>query len=229
LNTHYTYFLILGCSLLGPLALSFDKKVAFYTKWKALFPAMVLPALFYIVWDIYFTSAGIWQFNDKYITGIRIFNLPLEEALFFLVVPYCCVFVYECIRCYFPKLKTKPAADLFLKCLAIILLLTALFFHSRLYTSLTFLFNAVFILLIYIFRKYFKSFDAIAFLMAYLLCLIPFLIVNGYLTAIPVVIYDNAENLGLRIFTIPFEDLFYGMLLVLLNVCFYEKKLDRAV
>jgi lycopene cyclase domain-containing protein len=51
--------------MLGPLALSFDKKVAFYKSWKFLFPAVILPALFYIVWDMYFTANGVWQFNPR--------------------------------------------------------------------------------------------------------------------------------------------------------------------
>ena len=57
--------------------------------------------------------------------------------------------------------------------------------------------------------------------------LIPFLIVNGFLTAIPVVLYNDAENLNLRIYTIPFEDIFYGMLLVLMNIVIYEKLKNR--
>lgn len=227
MQNQFTYFIILAASLAGPLALSFDKKVAFYKKWKFLFPAMILPAVLYIVWDMYFTENGVWSFNDTFITGIKFNGLPLEEMLFFFVVPYCCVFIYECIRSYFPQLKNKPGADAVCKAAAIILLVTGIIFYDRAYTSWTFIFNALFIGIIYIFRNYFKAFDALSFLVSYIVILIPFLIVNGFLTAIPVVIYNNAENLGLRIYTIPIEDIFYGMLLVLMNIVLYEKLKSR--
>jgi len=223
LNSHYTYFLILGASLAGPLALSFDKKVAFYKKWKYVFPAMIIPALLYISWDIFFTAKEVWGFNEKYITGRHISNLPLEEVLFFFIVPYCCVFIYECIRSYFPLLKDNRKADIFLVTLAAVLLITGIVFHDRYYTSWTFIFNAVFISALYSFKNYFKDFNGIAFLVSYAICLIPFLIVNGFLTAIPVVLYNDTENLGIKIYSIPFEDTFYGMLLVLMNIVLYEK------
>lgn len=54
MNSHYTYFLILGASLAGPLALSFDKKVAFYKRWKYLVIPMLVPAALYIAWDAFF-------------------------------------------------------------------------------------------------------------------------------------------------------------------------------
>jgi lycopene cyclase domain-containing protein len=53
------------------------------------------------------------------------------------------------------------------------------------------------------------------FIISYLIHLIPFLIVNGILTAIPVVKYNNTENLGIRIFTIPAEDTVYALTMLL--------------
>lgn len=228
LNSHFTYFLILAASLAGPLFLSFDKKVAFYKNWKYLFPAMLLPAILYIAWDVFFTAEGVWSFNQAYISGINIINLPLEEVLFFLIVPYCCVFIYECIRCYFPLLKSKKIGDIILKVLGVILLITGIIYYDKYYTGWTFIFTGIFILIVYLFRGFFKSFDAISFLISYAVCLIPFLIVNGFLTSIPVVLYNDAENLGIRIYTIPFEDTFYGMLLVMMNIVIYEKLKTRT-
>ncbi len=172
----------------------------------------------------------MWSFNENYITGIKIVNLPIEEVLFFFVVPYCCVFIYECVRCYLPSLKNKPPADTVLQVLAIVLLIAGIIFYKKKYTCYTFIFTAVFIAVIYWKKYYFKEFDALSFLAAYAIILIPFLIVNGFLTAIPVVVYSDAENLGIRIYTIPFEDTFYGMLLILMNIVIYEKlKSSRSI
>lgn len=223
MKPEYTYFMILAASLAGPLALSFDRKVAFYKKWKFLFPAMILPCIFYIGWDMYFTSKSIWSFNEKYITGIHLGNLPVEEVLFFLIVPFCCLFIYECVRWYFPQVTNKKSGDIILKLIGLVLLITGFAFINRWYTSFTFIFNGIFIGFIYLFRKQFNGFDATAFLVSYAVILLPFLIVNGFLTAIPVVLYNDGENLGFRIYTIPFEDTFYGMLLVLMIVVLYEK------
>jgi lycopene cyclase domain-containing protein len=222
-NAHYTYLLILAASVAGPLALSFDKKVAFFKSWKFLVPAMLFPAMLYIAWDVYFTAKGVWNFNDAYITGIRILNLPLEEVLFFFVVPYCCVFIYACVRSYFPAVKNKTGADIFLRLLAAVLLISGVFLFRRYYTSWTFVLTGSFIFFVYLARNFFTGFDAAAFLLSYAICLLPFLVVNGFLTALPVVRYNDFENLGIRLYTIPVEDAFYGMLLVLMNVVFFEK------
>ena len=223
MNSHLTYFLILAGSLIGPLMLSFDKKVAFYKQWKPLFLAMLLPALFYIIWDMLFTKQGIWSFNENYITGIKIYNLPLEEVLFFFVVPYCCVFIYECIKAYFPNIKNSNTAEFLLKIIALVLLITAIINHEKSYTFYTFFFNGLFIFVFSLIRKKITNINIGIMLISYSVVLIPFLIVNGLLTSIPVVIYNNEENLGFRIFTIPFEDIFYGMLLFMMNIYGYEK------
>lgn len=227
MSNHYTYLLILLAAVAGPIGLSFDRKVAFHTKWRYLPVSLIFPALIYIAWDMYFTSLGVWSFNPDFITGIYIYNLPLEEVLFFFIVPYCCLFIYECIRCYFPGLKDNRAASGIMILLATTLLIAGVLNVHRYYTSWAFIGTSLFIFALFLFRIFFRGFDAISFLVSYLIILLPFLAVNGFLTALPVVSYNDAENLGIRIYTIPSEDVFYGMLLVLMNVALYEKAMKR--
>jgi lycopene cyclase domain-containing protein len=190
---------------------------------------MIAPAVFYIIWDIYMTKAGAWAFNEIYITGIMLYNLPIEEVLFFIIVPYCCLFIYECIRCYFPFLKDSIVSKLALQGIAIILIAIAFVFNNKLYTFTTFLFAGIFILVLYLFRRFFSGFNGSAFIISFAIILVPFLIVNGFLTSLPVVTYNDAENTGIRIHTIPLEDIFYGMLLVMMNVVVYERLKSRSV
>lgn len=219
--------LILGASLSGPVLLSFDKRVAFYKKWKYAFAASLLPALFYVLWDIRFTMDGVWEFNDAYIIGQKIGGLPVEEVLFFFAVPFCCTFIYECIRSWFPRITGTVTSDRIFFLTGLLMFAAAIVFQEKAYTFYTTSFVAAFIFLFFALRKKLLWFNTKLFLISYLVILIPFLIVNGFLTSIPVVIYNDAENLALRLYSIPVEDVFYGMLLVFLNLVIYERLIHR--
>ena len=223
MDIQYTYALILAGSIAGPFALSFDKKVAFYSKWPDVLKAGILPAAIFIAWDMFFTHKGVWSFSENHITGIKIGNLPIEEALFFFVVPFCCLFIYECIRCWFPSIGGEKFSQKILMTLGFLLFVTGLLNSDKYYTSWTGIGNGVFIGSIFMLPKVFRDFRVNYFLISYVIILIPFLTVNGLLTSIPVVLYNDAENLALRIYTIPVEDTFYGMLLILMNITIYDR------
>jgi lycopene cyclase domain-containing protein len=120
-------------------------------------------------------------------------------------------------------LQTNNASKTIFLVYAVVFGILGITFYHRAYTASTFIFMAVFIELILFFLPQNKRFNLTAFLVAYAIILIPFLIVNGFLTALPVVLYNNRENLGIRIYTIPIEDVVYGMLLVMMNIVIFEK------
>lgn len=215
----YTYLLINLGSILFPFLLSFDKKVAFYKKWSSLFPAIAIAGGAFIVWDIYFTKWGVWSFNPKFLSGISAFGLPLGEWLFFLTIPYACVFIYACLNAYVSKDYLAPYAVNLSRILAVVLAILAVLFWDQMYTAVTFSLTAVYLLL---HTEYWKSPWLGRFYAGYLVALIPFLLVNGLLTAYPVVQYNDLENFGVRIYTIPVEDTMYMLLLLLLTTHFYE-------
>src|SRR6476620_1300415 len=99
----YLYLTINMASLLVPFLFSFYPKHPFYKHWKNYFAANLIVAAFFIAWDIWFTKMGVWGFNPHYLTGIYFFNLPIEEVLFFIIIPYCSVFVYFSIQYLIPK------------------------------------------------------------------------------------------------------------------------------
>ncbi len=98
----------------------------------------------------------------------------------------------------------------------------AIWFHTAYYTCYTF---AVLAILLFTTQFVLKASWLSKFYITYLLLLLPFLIVNGLLTGTglenPVVWYNPAHIIGVHILTIPVEDVFYGMNLILLNVMIY--------
>ena len=218
-----TYLLINLLAVSIPFILSFDRKVHYYKRWKYLFPAIGISLTIFIVWDIIFTHMGVWGFNPLHLAGFKIINLPPGEWLFFITVPYSSVFLYDVFKAYIPKDPFARISRPLSFFLMGFLLIFALMNYDKVYTFLTFLFLFLYLSTLelvlnvrYMGRFYF----------AYMITLIPFLIVNGILTGSfieeEVVWYNNAENLGVRIATIPVEDIFYGMLLILMNISLYE-------
>lgn len=146
-------------------------------------------------------------------------GLPLEEILFFLTVPFACIFIYACLN-YYVKWQLNPVIARIISNLLIGISITLLILnYTKLYTAVTFGLLAVLVILL---LYYFKVQWLNRFYMAFVVSLIPFYIVNGLLTATPVVLYNDAQNMGIRAGTIPFEDHFYSMALLLMNVGFFE-------
>jgi lycopene cyclase domain-containing protein len=215
----YTYLLINVLTIFFPIVLSFDKRVAFYKSWKFIWPGMAITGLLFLFWDVLFTINGVWSFNDKYITGIKFVDLPVEEILFFLTVPFACIFIYSCLNYYVKWSISKDVARSISGLLIIASAFILLDSFNRLYTAVTFsLLAIVLLVLLFVIKADWLN----RFYLAYLVSLIPFYIVNGLLTSIPVVLYNNHQNLGIRIWTIPFEDHFYSMALLLMNIAFFE-------
>ncbi len=177
----------------------------------------------FIPWDIVFTVNGIWGFNPDYFLDTEILDLPLEEWLFFICIPFACVFTHYALLIYFPKMKLNIANTKRLAIGLITLLTIVILFNlDKWYTLVNF---SLAIPLTLIVLKY-NSILLQHFLLTFLVMLIPFFIVNGVLTGSwivdQVVWYNDTENLGLRISTIPVEDGIYAYSMILMNLFFFE-------
>jgi lycopene cyclase domain-containing protein len=224
-----TYILVNLLAVSIPFVLSFDKKVHYYKRWKYLFPSIGILLFIFIVWDIIFTARGIWGFNPIHLSNFNIINLPPGEWLFFITVPYSSVFIYDVFKAYLKKSPLENISKAISMFLIGFLFILAMLSWDKAYTFLTFLLLSLTILYLHFGLKVkFMGW----FYFAYLITMIPFLIVNGVLTGTgieeEIVWYNNEENLGIRMLTIPVEDVFYGMLLLLGNVWLYEYFQSRA-
>ncbi len=212
-----------------PLIFSFHPKIAFYKNWKAVIKAIIIIAVPFLTLDSIFISLGIWNFNPTYITGIHLYNLPIEEILFFVCIPYACVFTYYCLDKFFKPSRNPAAENIFCLLLSLFLLLTGCLFLKKIYTSSTFI-SAAILCLFLKFGLDIKWFGKAVCVFAILL--LPFLIVNGILTgtglSAPVVRYNPSYNLGIRLMTIPLEDFIYGFELFVLNLFLYLKFKEKS-
>lgn len=189
---------------------------------------MILTLVIFIIWDVIFTGQGVWGFNERYLVGQSLFNLPMEEYFFFISVPYASVFTIYVIEAYFPAFRLNNSQVRWVTIfLVLFLLAVAVINIDRVYTSVNFIFTIGIIGLVFLTRPALLS----RFYISYLVILIPFGIINGILTGSfiedQVVWYNDQENLGFRIGTIPFEDIFYGMSLILLN--YYLMEIFRSL
>jgi len=217
-----TLYLILDIiTLFFPLVLSFDKKVAFFKTWRALFPAIVIIGIPFIIWDVLFTRMGIWGFNPDYLVGWNFFNLPIEEVLFFIVVPYACTFIYACVKVYFPKIRLRGLNRLVYALMIIYALAIMIFGFGGWYSTLT---GILAIALVVFLQKFKKQLYYLP--LSFLIALVPFFLVNGVLTGsaieAPIVWYNDLENAGIRLFTIPMDDIAYAWVLLAGNIAVYE-------
>ncbi|AZA54652.1 lycopene cyclase domain-containing protein [Chryseobacterium sp. G0201] len=221
---HYTYLLINFFTVFICFIFSFHHKIKFNRHFGAFFSASFLVALVFIIWDAWFTKIGVWWFNDHYLLGIRVLNLPIEEILFFICIPFSCVFTYFCLDKFF-KLDWKPLPEKIFVIISIILaLIIAVYFHDKIYTFMTFLTTAVSMFVLYFVLKA-RWIGKASFI--YLILMPGFLAVNGILTGTglesPIVNYNPQNFMGIRMLTIPLEDTAYGYEMILWNLFLFKK------
>lgn len=228
------YYLTLDILILiFPLFFSFKWVFPYYKYYKPLSVSILIVGGVYILWDILVTARGDWWFNHEYLIdfGFTIGGIPIEEALFFVVVPYSCIFIYENLEYFFNDKKLVFNKWAYYT-VAGVLLVVGLIYNHQEYTILAlFSVGTFFLIAATWFPDLLKSRNYWAYI---LISFVAFIIFNYLLTSIPIVLYDpNAIWGGTvdqiwygRFITIPFEDFFYNfsMLSFYLLVYRYFKK-----
>jgi lycopene cyclase domain-containing protein len=161
------------------------------------------------------------MFNELFTMDLRLAHLPIEEILFFITVPFACLFTWEMIKKNIPDFYV--AFGDMVQILAYIMPLAGvlLFINGKEYTGLVMFALSLaimvdkFLATNLVYQKRFYWYLGVIIILT--------LIFNGYLTARPVVLYGESYQLGMRVFTIPVEDFGYGISLLFLCTILYEK------
>jgi lycopene cyclase domain-containing protein len=94
-----TYLLILAGCLLGTAPLEFLLHTRVYARTVRLLQTLLPVVIVFGAWDIAAIHAGWWHYDGDYLVGVRLpGRLPLEELLFFVVIPTCAVLTLEAVR-----------------------------------------------------------------------------------------------------------------------------------
>jgi lycopene cyclase domain-containing protein len=223
MNPHYTYLMVDLCCIAGPFLLSFYPAFSFHKRWRSFLLPCLLTACFFLIWDAVFTYLGVWGFSKEYVLGIYLLGMPIEEYLFFICIPFACVFTFHVFNILFDFNRSSNLVKWGYIAGAIILFLVGITHLSTLYTSVTFILLSLLLAFLIVSAPTILP----SFFFCFLFILIPFLISNGILTGSflhrVVVWYNDEENLGVRLLTIPVEDIFYAHLLLLINVYGYDR------
>lgn len=220
----YTYLLVNLFTIIICLIASFDRRIKFNRHFGAYLKAAVLAAVPFIAWDVWFTSHGVWWFNETYTLGFNLAGLPVEEWLFFFCIPFSCVFTFYCLEKFFDLSWADRFSGILSGLAVSVCLVIAVRFPERMYPLVT----ALSTIAVVLYLRFVAKVDWIGRASFAFLVLMPgFFAVNGVLTgtglASPVVNYNPAQILNIRLLTIPIEDSVYGYTQFLLVVYLFKK------
>lgn len=97
-SSRFEYLIVLACVVIPTILLTFHPRSEMRGRVTYALIAITLSAIPFVLWDIYATTRGHWSFNETYVMGLNISVLPIEEILFFLAVPYSCLYLWNVIR-----------------------------------------------------------------------------------------------------------------------------------
>ena len=207
----YTYLLINFFTIIICFIASYDRRIRFDRYFSSFLMAAIVVAIPFIAWDIWFTAHGVWWFNTDYTIGVIIGGLPVEEWLFFICIPFACVFTFYCLNKFFNLDWADAFNNIIVFVCVIIFTVVALLHYQKIYTLVT----AIAILTTLVFLHFLVRISWIGrATLTYLILMLGFFPVNGILTGTglesPIVNYNPNEFLGIRILSIPVEDVVYG-------------------
>ena len=105
---HLAYLLVLAGCLLAALWLEPVLKVNVLRRWRRLLLTLLPVVTVFVIWDRLAIAAGHWRFDPAQTTGIVLpGGLPLDEVVFFVVVPVCAILGFEAVR----AVLRRPAGD----------------------------------------------------------------------------------------------------------------------
>jgi lycopene cyclase domain-containing protein len=93
-----TYLAVLAGCLIGTAPLEVLLHTRVYARWRRLVLTLLPVMVVFTAWDVLAIRAGHWTYDPRQTTGLHVGNIPVEELLFFVVIPVCSVLALEAVR-----------------------------------------------------------------------------------------------------------------------------------
>ena len=107
---HLTYLAVLAGCLLGALWVEPVLRVRVVRRWRRLAVTLAVVVVIFGGWDVAAIAAGHWRYDPAQTLPVRLpGHLPLEELLFFLVIPFAAILGFEAVRAV--RGSAAPAGD----------------------------------------------------------------------------------------------------------------------
>ena len=108
---HLQYLAVLAACLAITAPLEFLGAGVYRQAWRAAKAILPVAAVF-VVWDAVAIAADVWSYNPRFVTGWELpFALPIEELLFFVVIPLCGLLTYNAVSAILERVRrTKTHA-----------------------------------------------------------------------------------------------------------------------
>ncbi len=223
--SRFTFLLGLLIFAIYPIVGMLFIKVRFNQNIRYIFPSILVSCIIFLLWDIKFTEVGIWNYNPELTVGLSHKGLPVEQWLFYLLVPFSAMVVYEYVKRRYATLNLNNIFTAVSLVLVVAFAIIAYQYRVRFYTFFTFLFTTIY--LVYtIFRKQFKP-HLTALFLTYLLMLIPYALFSFLLTSTAVIAYHQEQVLNVWLGMMPVENLVFLFLLLLINLTVFEYLSER--
>ncbi|WP_432559543.1 lycopene cyclase domain-containing protein [Granulicoccus sp. GXG6511] len=107
----YQYLLLMAGCVLITLPLEFLFKARVYRRWRLLLLSLLPVVALFSLWDLLGIVRDHWTYNPRFITGIHLGPMPLEELVFFLVIPVCGLLTYEAVGTVLTWLRGRREAE----------------------------------------------------------------------------------------------------------------------
>lgn len=107
MSDHWQYLLVLGACLAITAPLEFFGD-GVYRQPLRLLKAVLPVAAVFLIWDEVAVAAGMWSYDGRYISGLTVpFRVPVEEVLFFVVIPICALLTYNAVGTILDRLSRR--------------------------------------------------------------------------------------------------------------------------